>query len=95
MADTIAASGGSFVPAFSSARMCTGAVTSTRGAGIEASAARTSSGNTGRPPNTPWPAASGSRAAVSRPYMCCIGTVATIWAMPGAGSSRCAISSPA
>ena len=78
VADSIAATGGNAMTDSTSARRCTGVVTSTRGAGTSASAAATSAGKKGRPACTPAPPSNGSSTDISMPYMCCGGTVATI-----------------
>ena len=74
-----AAMGGNAMPDSTSARRCTGVVTSTRGAGTAASAAATSAGKNGRPACTPTSPSSGITTDSSMPYMCCGGTVATTW----------------
>ncbi len=71
------ANGGKTTPESTSARRCTGVVTSSRGAGTCASARATSSGKNGRPACTASGVTSGISTDSSMPYMCCGGTVAT------------------
>ena len=77
VAVTIPAGRGSSMPDSTSARRCTGVVTSRASPCASRSARATSSGKNGRPPCTAALASSGSSTDSSMPYMCCGGTVAT------------------
>ena len=79
VAETMPHSGGSDTLDSISARKCTGVVASKRGSGVSANARATSSGKNGRPVCRPAGPSNGNSTDSSMPYMCCGGTVATMW----------------